>query len=494
MKTFPFHTWLDQFACGHGFSGIKALILACSLAGSMTFALSTAAQMSQETRVVDSGAHHRVWETVHAELDALGTAVFTTNSFTELATFINYWSEETGRYEESQESFEITPQGYAVAQKGPYRLIIAPNINEPGSVDLFAPDGNRFRSNPMGLSFRDLASGQNILIAEVKDCEGQLVSPNVIVFPDVFDKIRGALKYTYSRHRFEQDVILYENPPLLPDFDPETTVIEMYTEFFDPPTPETAPVAKADGWVDENLEFGAMRIGEGSAYVLNDDTLEPVDTFKTWAQFPGGDGRSRHFLIESVPYATILPLLEQVPWVRSGLEPKAQDYAKTRQELIQRMPTRNAKRPDRLLAAIKPGDAISGPAVVLDYPQTLTDGLTDFVLAGNTTYYVGAGGVNLYGTTVLEPCVIKYANSGNATLTIHGPLDCRTSLFRPAIFCTKDDNSVGETIAGSTGVPSDYYANPALQFRSGNTQLRHVRISNARWAFSITTTTPVGGG
>jgi hypothetical protein len=118
--------------------------------------------------------------------------------------------------------------------------------------------------------------------------------------------------------------------------------------------------------------------------------------------------------------------------------------------------------------------------VVLDYPQTLTDGLTDFVFAGNTTYYVGAGGVNLYGTTVLEPCVVKYSNSGDATLTLHGPLDCRTSLYRPAIFCAKDDNSVGETISGSTGAPSGYYANPALQFRTQNVQLRHVRVSHAQ--------------
>jgi hypothetical protein len=154
----------------------------------------------------------------------------------------------------------------------------------------------------MGLSFRDLASGKNILIAEVKDCEGQLVSPNVIVFPDAFDNVRAALKYTYTRHRFEQDVILYENPSLPADIDPETTVLEMYTEFFDPPTPETAPIEKADGLIDENLEFGAMRIGEGSAYVLNEVTIEPVDTFKTWAQFPSEDGRSRQFLQTSVKH------------------------------------------------------------------------------------------------------------------------------------------------------------------------------------------------
>ncbi len=438
----------------------------------MTFAAANA----QETRVGDTGRNYRVWQTI--EVDASGSAALSTNCFVELATGLNYWNKETGQYEPSQELFEITPEGYAVAQKGPYRLIIAPNINEPGSVDLLTPDGKRFRSNPMGLSFRDLSSGKNILIAEVKDCEGQLVSENVILFPDAFDHVHAALKYTYCRHRFEQDVVIYENPPLPPDLDPETTVLEMYTEFFDPPTPETSSVEKIDGWVDENLEFGAMRIADGAAYVLNEVALESVDTFKTWVGFPGDDGGSRQFLIESVPYLRILPLLERVPLANDIPLPKA--VAQGRLELVQRMPIRSAKHLDGLLAAIKPGAEIGSPAVVLDYPQTLTDGLTNFVLAGNVTYYVGGGGINLYGTTVLEPCVVKYTNSGNATLTIHGPLDCQTSLYRRASFCAKDDNTVGETISGSSGTPSGYYANPALEFRTANAQLRHVRIANAQ--------------
>jgi hypothetical protein len=117
------------------------------------------------------------------------------------------------------------------------------------------------------------------------------------------------------------------------------------------------------------------------------------------------------------------PLLERFPLARNPTKAPAQ----SRQELVQRLPIRGSKRTEGLLAAIKPGGQIGSPAVVLDYPQTLTGGLTNYVLAGNTTYYVGAGGVNLYGTTVLEPCVIKYTNSGDATLTLHGPLDCRTS-------------------------------------------------------------------
>jgi hypothetical protein len=144
---------------------------------------------------------------------------------------------------------------------------------------------------------------------------GEQVAPNVILFADAFDNVRAALKYTYSRERFEQDVILYENPPVPEGLGPETSVIEMYTEFFDPPEPEISPVEKDGLLADEALDFREMRIGEGVAYVLN-EAAEPVSTFKTWARLDG----DRQFLIESVPYLSIEPLLQRVPWARLAPE------------------------------------------------------------------------------------------------------------------------------------------------------------------------------
>src|SRR5437867_285894 len=68
-----------------------------------------------EPVILDSGPHHRVWQTVTVIADDAGRQILKTNSFTELATGLNWLNPKTGHYEESQAKFEITPTGYAVA-------------------------------------------------------------------------------------------------------------------------------------------------------------------------------------------------------------------------------------------------------------------------------------------------------------------------------------------------------------------------------------------
>src|SRR5439155_3535699 len=164
----------------------------------------------------------------------------------------------------------------------------------PGStVDLLVPDSQRLVSSPMGLAFRD-ASTKAVLIAGVTNCVGELAAPNVIVFPKAFDAIKAAISYTYRRAGIEQDVILYQKLPSPADygFDPQTTVLETWTEFFTAPQP-TASAVDAAG--DQALDFGQTRMGHGVAYLLNDSELEPVPLQKTWANVDG-----RQFLVESI--------------------------------------------------------------------------------------------------------------------------------------------------------------------------------------------------
>ena len=162
----------------------------------------------------------------------------------------------------------------------------------------------------------------------------------------------------------------------------------MYTEFFDPPEPEISPVEKDGLLADEALDFGEMRIGEGVAYVLN-EAAEPVSTFKTWARLDG----DRQFLIESVPYLSIEPLLQRVPWAR--LAPESMKGFGNRESLVRRFAARKVAGRPAQVAAIKPGRDITAPAVVLDYPLSLTGNLTNYVLRGDTTYYL-SGTVNLF--------------------------------------------------------------------------------------------------
>src|SRR2546426_935536 len=47
---------------------------------------------------VDAGPHHRTWQTVKVTLDDRGQQVATTNSYVELATGMNVWSETEGTW------------------------------------------------------------------------------------------------------------------------------------------------------------------------------------------------------------------------------------------------------------------------------------------------------------------------------------------------------------------------------------------------------------
>lgn len=65
--------------------------------------------------------------------------------------------------------------------------------------------------------------------------------------------------------------------------------------------------------------------------------------------------------------------------------------------------------------------------------------------------------MEIYGTVVLEGgSVIKSSlyTASSPKLWIRGTLDCQTSPYNTAIFTASDDDTVGETISGSTGIPS----------------------------------------
>src|SRR5439155_18776475 len=191
--------------------------------------------------VVESGPHHRVWQRVVS--DGLGR--FLTNSFTELATGLNYLNPSTGTWETSLPQFQITKDGYALADKSQIKLIVSANLNTAMAVDLQSPE-HRFQNRVLGLSYFDPVSSNSVLLAEVKDCVGQLVAPNQIVWPDAFTDFRADYRLTLSRDGVEADVILREQPPSpeLFGLSAQTAQLQVMTEFLNAPTPKaaTAPV------------------------------------------------------------------------------------------------------------------------------------------------------------------------------------------------------------------------------------------------------------
>jgi hypothetical protein len=137
---------------------------------------------------------------------------------------------------------------------------------------------------------------------------------------------------------------------------------------------------------------------------------------------------------------------------------------------------RRQSKPMQMVALPKPERG-----VVIDF-QTLTSS-TNFTFQSDSTYFVD-GTFGLSGTTTIEGgTVIKYS-SGSSIITA-GPIICRTDAYRPAVFTAKDDNTVGETISGSSGVPSGYYAFFALECDSASMVLDHLRISHAEFGLLL---------
>ena len=419
-------------------------------------------------QVVAAGPHHRVWQTV--SVDEQGQT--NVSSFTELATGLNYLNPATGQYEESKEQFQIAKDGSAIATNGQHQVILAADINSGGSVDLLTPDGQRLRSNPMGLVFFDTASGKSVLIAEVTNCVGQLVAPNVVLYPNAFDTLKAGIRYENTKMGFSQDIVLYQNPGSPADygFDPATTDLEIWTEFFNPPTPQTT----TDSSGDQTLDFGQMRVGHGLAYALSNQKLASVNVSKIWTLVNG-----RQFLIESVPFAQVEAQWEslQASVSRERKSSVALRTVRSRENLVA-LRGMERKEKSKEVASIRPGRADSRSGFVMDY-STLNTSQTNYLFLGDTTYFI-SGNVSLYGTTTFEGgTVIKYTNS--VGLTANNAVAWLGSAYRPVVMTAKDDNSVGETITGSTGSPTGAnYANPALQINSGNTQLHDLRVAYAQ--------------
>ena len=107
---------------------------------------------------------------------------------------------------------------------------------------------------------------------------------------------------------------------------------------------------------------------------------------------------------------------------------------------------------------------------------------TNYVFQGDSTYYI-SGVLDLLGTNTFESgTVIKYTNGASINIMSGAAVNWISGPYHPVIFTGKDDNTVSETISGSTGNPNtNYYANPALDFSGTNiSTISNIRISYAR--------------
>src|ERR1039458_8991004 len=246
---------------------------------------------AQDYSIVERGAYYRIWSKVRWETNALGGVMARTNSYTELASGMYYL--DGGQWLESMELIESVPGG-AVARHGQTQVLFANNLATAGAVDLQTSDGKHLTSHVTGLSYFDSASGTNILIASVKDCQGKILPPNQVIYEDAFDGFKASVRYTYTRGSFEQDIILLESPALPEAYglDPATTRLVVMTEFLNPPQPAVQESVIKDPagapLQDDTLDFGALHIGPGTGVLLGTNASgAELRIFKQWAEMKG---------------------------------------------------------------------------------------------------------------------------------------------------------------------------------------------------------------
>ena len=425
---------------------------------------------SGESVVVERGPHHKVWQRTVQETLRDGRVVTRHSSFTELATGMHYL--ENGQWVEAKEEIEIV-NGSGIARKGQHTVHFAADLNTEGAIDLTMSDGQRLRSHVLGLAYYDAATGDSEMIAVVRNSTGQAAG-NQVLYPDAFDgKFRADMRYTYTRLGLEQDVVIRTVPPSPEAFgmNPETTRLEVWTEFLAPPVPmKGSSVLKAEpdaktrqqmvepDLTDETLDFGPMRIGSGSAFPLEATTEEfevKQSVGKLWRRIEGRD-----FLIERIDYQDIAPYLQRLPRTaalqnggKNTQQAKSQNGSRQGLLALLKVPARakGVGGDSMLLAkAFTPE-----PGFVLDY--ILASSATNFTFKGDRTYLVG-GTFNLSGTTTFEGgAVIKCTNGNNVSrLMIQGLVDCRTGPYLPVTFTSLHDDTVGERIwSWSSGVPGN---------------------------------------
>ena len=264
----------------------------------------TVAARSTNYAITAHGGNHRVWQKVFAtHKDDQGQIIYRTNSYTEMATGM-YHLVGTN-WVESTENIQITQTG-GVATNGRHQVGFAGNLNTSNAVEVITPDGKELRTHILGLAYYDASTSNSVLFAELRDSIGQVVRSNQVVYTNAFSNLQADVRYTYRRSGFEQDVVFRQQLPNPSAFgmSSNTTRLQVWTEFLDPPTPSVKQLARG---ADVQLDFGTMKMGRGKAFVIgNESNSVPVN--KQWVTIQG-----RTFLVEQVPFSAVAAKLQNLP-------------------------------------------------------------------------------------------------------------------------------------------------------------------------------------
>ncbi len=431
--------------------------------------------------ITSKAANSQVWQRQWYEAAPNGQITTHIESYTEIQSGLNYL-DSNGAWEPSKDEINLLPDGSAAALSGQHKVSFPSDILN-GTIEMVAPDGNSINSQPALLVLYD--GSKSAVIGILTNSIGQLIVPNVVVYTNAFQGIAADLRYTYTKAGFEQDVVLRQRPPdpVLWGLDPVRTRLQIWTEFTKGPLPtliqRVLPAQAGITLGDASINFGTMQMVPGRAFAIGQNSAAAM-VAKSWITVNG-----RHFLVEEVPLGSMTEAMQNL----------TASTAKRGNRLIAKgissylaLPIRHAARNKSEKIKLASLDFKKEPGLVLDY-QTVNTTMTNQTFQGNMTYYI-SGTAASFGTNTFEGgTVLKFASNGDLEIEPslqNAVIEWQAGPYRPVIFTAKDDNSVGETISGSSGSPAGYYGSPMLNLAgfSPQTPLANLRMSYAQTAIA----------
>jgi hypothetical protein len=392
--------------------------------------------------VVDRGADHDVMEQTMFDRSPSGQITSRAFRYQAIATGLNHL--QNGQWVPSSDQIEIDGVDGAVAANCLHRLALPGDIGV-GFIEITTDDGVHLKARPLGLSFFDGIN--SVLIAAVTNSVGQLLpSGNEVMYTNIFGSdVPADLLIVNRLDGVESDLIFraqLPGPEQFPGLGPNVR-IQLLTELFDTP----APTAESSGGIkeipDSTLHFGSMQMVRGKAFVIGGSDDAAVSVSKSWQTIEG-----RNFVVEETWYSDVRPQLAGLPLAENSQgKPR---FVGVRHASSHRM------LPVQKAIARKSGPiriaTVTSPRKGFLWDYNLVSSTADMVFKDDATYYVSST-CNLTGTTVMEAGTsIKFSSSSSARLNI-GALICSGSQYHPVVLTSKDDNTVGVNISGSTGTP-----------------------------------------
>ena len=438
------------------------------------FRSSTNAGRLLSSEVINRGSNHKVIHDIRETPVGDGTFVRRTNSYTQLGSGLCY-RQADGKWTDSKPEIVVDSSGKGSGQKAANLAKFGPNLNSSGVVEFTTPFGKKFRSHVLGVSLHDAKSGKSVQIGQLQDSIGTIVQGEEVIYTNAFIGISADVRYRYKRSGVSQDVIFKDSLPSPAEFgmDPRTTSVEVWTEFLESPQPTAQGKAPMENGREniQTLEFGDIRIGQGRAFLTATDGDSPVrpaakigdkrvlpvnphsvrnggtSVRKEWLTLEG-----RTFLIESVPYQEVkLPrkIISPAPGATpaSGVPKRSANSISPASESDARVVSGARVPPTTMFSSINTTDRINLAAhfpliegYVLDYEMVET--LPELTLWSDTTYFI-QDVVSVTSLTVEGGAVVKFDQDAELEVSY---IDCKTAPYRPAVFTSKNDDSIGEPI------------------------------------------------